>query len=59
MSLVAAQKSPVPPVHSHLHAPQQEFLATCIDVDVYKNVCPNGVPALPQKGKADDDDDSE
>ena len=30
-------------------ASQQEFLATCIDV------CPNGVPALPEKDSANDD----
>ena len=48
-------------------ASQHEFLATCIDVDVEKDVkynkqgdvCPNGVPALPEKSNADSDSDSE
>ena len=41
-------------------ASQHEFLATCIDVDVDKHVKYNNwVPALPEKGNAVDDSDSE
>ena len=80
MSLVAGQKSPVPPAHSHLHAPTRpvamplnegwvpvkarrlqdwQKLKKYVPVHKQGDVCPNGVPALPEKGNADDDSDSE
>ena len=36
-----------------------ENLKKYVPVHKQGDVCPNGVPALPEKGKADDDDDSE
>ena len=44
-------------------ASQHEFLATCIDIYVpshkHGDVCPNGVPALAERGNDDNESDSE